>query len=174
MTENEAIAANNAKWNSMGISWSFEKVARRNGKNASDKTFYPNAGPVLVIRSENLQKFIDTDGRHLDAIVSHLDGQSFRVASQRVLRAAFEKGVKLATAAEMEALKQRVYDGVVLSARAPSVAVVEKIIKVIRLPDGKEYAGNDEMEFRQLFMAALVDLGVGVDAAQEKALSVKW
>lgn len=170
----DVINSNNAKWAERGITWGMVKVARRAGTNASDKTYYPHPGPLLIVTADNLDRFIKSDPRHLEAITSHLDGQSFRVAGQRVLRAAFEKGTKVATVAEMEALRQRVYDGVVLSTRAAStVTVVQEVYKYI-LPNGSEYKGSDEMEFRQLFMASLVDLGVDNMIAQEKALSVQW
>ena len=149
-------------WTALGIEWSIESVARQAGENASDKTFYPHKGPLLIVSAENLPKFIAADAQHAPAITSHLDGQSFRVAGQRVLRAFFEKGGRLDTPDQLEALKERAYASVVLGARAVSVSVVEKIVerRVVMLPGGGQYEGSDLLEFRQLYAAELVDHGV--------------
>ena len=154
-------------WSEMGISWNMKSVARRAGPNDSDKVTFPEQGPNLYVAASDLETFMNFAPQHKVAIVDHLDGQSFRVAGDRVLRAYFGKGgVLKGDEGKLEALKERAYESVVLAARAPSVhAVRVQEVRVFNLPNGEKYMGLDLVEYQQLYAASLIDSGVSADIA---------
>lgn len=129
-------------------------VHRRAGPNASDKK---PLGPGISIRPTDVVKFVETHATGADNIIGALDGTSWQVKADDVCRDFYEDGGKVPDGLDM--LADRIWARVqgIRGTRGP---------RTHALPDGTRYAGNDLTEFRQAYIAALVDQGVSAEIAQ--------
>src|SRR5512138_48530 len=141
-------------WEELGIRWESSVVMRQHGDHASDRRPLGDAQiPVL----EDTEKAI-ANGLG-PAILKGVNGTSWRVMAQDVSRNRLEDGVK-----DADVIREDVYKRL-LSIRTTGTRVLVKR----NLPNGEVYMGADETEFRQMFAAALVDLGIDADLSMAKA-----
>ena len=139
----------------MGIRFDAEEVSKQRGDNASDKVVI-GIGQIAIVT--DLALF---EAAMPGVVLGSLNGTSVRVLSQDVSRRSIEKGVKGADAIQAAVLNR--LRGV--RNNGGGVRIVEKKIFSNPLPDGTQYAGADETEYRALYAAALVDAGVPAEAA---------
>lgn len=156
-------------WDERGIAWTLEDVRSQNGgDNASDKVVV-GKGPIPTL--VNVDKAIKAGLG--EAIVAGINGTSWRVKAQDVIRSTAKAKDGRAQLRDVDAMKEKVYARL-LSMRSVAVRTQVVEVKVRNLPGGIKYTGADEAEFRQLYVAALVDLGVPADNAMAVAQSVEW
>jgi hypothetical protein len=143
-------------WDDYGITWSEETVKRQNGDNATDKAAIRGTAQIPVVN--DLDKFVAHFGASV--VLGIMDGTSIRVMAQDVNRRMLAKG------SNVEAIREAVYNRLrgVRNAGVPTV----KTVKVYILPGGAEWKGTDLTEYKAATIAALVDLGVPVETAQQK------
>lgn len=150
-------------WEEMGIAWDMSEVATQAGDHATDKR---TLGSIPVPRLTNIAKAIASGLEN--AILTGINGTSWRVKAQDVGRRALEKNHKV----DRELLKDAIFARL-QSMRVASVGTV-RVVREHRLPDGTLYEGTLEIEFRSETMAQYVDLGVSVEVAQKLAESLVW
>lgn len=147
MTEND--------YAEMGLRFDTEEVSKQRGDHASDRVVLGN-GQIAVVT--DLDKFRTGFGD--GCVLGILDGTSIRVMSQDVSRRMLNKGTK--DAATIQAAIINRLKGV-RNSTGGGVRTVK--VTVYALPDGSTYEGDNEVEYQQLFAAALVDAGVPNAAA---------
>lgn len=135
-----------------GITFQTEPVAKRAGPNATDRKVIGN-GQIAVVT--DLDKFVKHFGPSV--VLGILDGTSIRVMSQDVSR----RGLDAKQSPEQ--IQEAIYNRLKGVRNRGAGGTTEVIIHV--LPDGTKYTGTDEVEFQQLYSAALVDAGVDADTA---------
>jgi hypothetical protein len=141
----------------MGLRFDAEEVSKQRGDNASDKTVI-GIGQIAIVT--DLALF---EAAMPGVVLGSLNGTSVRVMSQDVSRRSIEKGVKGADAIQAAVLNR--LRGVRNNGGGTKIVTVTKIVHSNPLPDGSQYAGTDETEYRALYAAALVDAGVPTEAA---------
>lgn len=142
-------------WKELGIRWETSVVMRQHGDHASDRRPLGNAQiPVLEDPDLAIKNGLGP------AILKGVNGTSWRVMAQDVSRNKLEDGIKDADVIQEDVFKR------LLSIRASGGT---RVIVKRNLPNGDIYEGSDETEFRQMFAAALVDLGIDAETATEKA-----
>lgn len=152
-------SAGNHVWANYGITWNAETVGKQNGPNKTDWVAYPTKAQIPTV--SDYEKFVAHFGKPL--VLAWLNASnSMRVKAQAVSRGLIESGTK-----DADTIRQGVYNAL-LGLRAQAAVHTVTIVKVT-LPDGSVYEGSDEIEFRQMFAAALVGLGVPTEAAIAKA-----
>lgn len=149
-------------WEEMGLSWTRNVVSKQHGDHASDRA-------EVGISEE--PKIVDVDkfrAHFGDAVLLHWlnSANSLTVRSQTIARS------NRWTDAETETLRDRVY--MAIKGVRMAGAVGTRTVVVHTLPNGTTYDGTDETEYRQAFVAALVDMGAAVEMAQLAAKSAKW
>lgn len=154
MSQNETL-----DYDAMGIRWETEPVSRTFGENQSDKRIVNPSAQILVI--EDIDKFRATFGD--DFLLATANGTSPRVICQRIGRHdRFHNG------RDIEGNRAAVLN---------AVRGTRNTLKAVTrhpLPDGTFYHGTDETEYRQLYMAGLVDAGVPTGIAQNLAKVMAW
>jgi len=149
-------------WDDMGLTWSVESVSRQHGPNASDRREIGKAYIPIIV---DLKKFVAAFGEEI--ILAVANGTSIRVHAQDVNRTAIEKGLG------REYVETRMvnwFRG--QRTRSMGTVTVVKEVKVYALPNGTTYTGNDLDEYRQQWVAAMVDMGVDADKAIAMAENV--
>lgn len=159
-TPAEALPA----WEDIGIVWKQLPVRKQAGDHATDREQYNTLAEIPVV--EDLDAFRLHFGD--EVVLGILDGTSVRVSAQDVNRRALEKGIKGANDRRM--LVYNRLRGIRTQTRGTTVVEV----KVRFLPNGQEYKGTDEVEFRQQFVEALVDMGVPANVAIERSNEVTF
>lgn len=146
-------------WETLGIEWSEEPVQKQHGDHATDRSIIGQAQiPVL----KNLSAFRE-NVPNADAILLGIwDGTSARVQAQDVSRRMLAKGAK--TDDLREAIWNRLL-GIRQRVAAP---------KTHPLPGGTRYEGDNLVEYRQQYAAALVDQGVQGDLATTIASTITF
>lgn len=97
------------------------------------------------------------------AIAGSLNGTSFMVVAQRVNRTILQgKGAKDAPTIDEAIINA--FRGIRSSTTVTQV--IEKIVKQYAIPGSAPYTGTDLMEYKQLYLASLVDAGVDISVAQ--------
>lgn len=149
-------------WAERGVTFVKDEVARRAGPNATDRR---TVGDATIAVISDLDKFRAAYG---DEYLLHMsNGTSLRVTCQRMWR----DNVKMAESEFFLRL-----DGVFRRVRVAGTSGKTTVIEVTRhdLPDGTAYEGTDEIEYRQLYVMQMVDLGVEVSVAQGIAAKKGW
>jgi len=147
------------QWAAIGINWIAEPVSEVFGEN--------NQSDKREVAIAQLPQIIDIDKAAKGGIniLNWLNASnSMRVRAQAIARS--HQTLK------PDAMREMVF-AALLGQRAAGGSRTT-VITIRNLPDGKVYDGNDEIEFRQLFMAALIDMGVDGAMAREKAASYIW
>lgn len=151
----------NRIWADVGIDWATDEVGEQAGPNKSDWRKIGDAQlPVIV----DLDK---AKAAGIDILALLNASNSPRVRAQAMERDALaEKPVP-----DVETRRERIFNWLkgVRNGTARTVTVVKR-----PLPDGTFYEGNDETEFRQLYAAGLVDVGVPEQNALAVAKSLPW
>lgn len=145
-------------WSAIGIVWESDDVSEVFGEN--------NQSDKRVVATAQLPRIIDLDKAAKAGvnILAWLNASnSMRVRAQAIARATEGK-------LDVEALRERVF-AALLGQRA--TATGRTVVKR-NLPDGTIYEGDSEVDFRQLFALALVEMGVPSDVATEKARGASW
>lgn len=155
-------------WESAGIVWETSDVSRQHGPNKSDRAVIGTAEIPKVV---DMAKAIDAGLG--DAMLAGINGTSWRVTAQDVSRRYIEATPK--DKRNKDDLRKLVYDRL-RGIRARVVGGRVEYVEVVKrpLPDGTMYDGTDEVEFRQLYLAALVDGGVQPDVARTLATNVQF
>ena len=155
-------------WDEIGIAWAMESVSKQPGGHASDKVEV-GKGPIpeLIDITKAVAAGLG------EAILAGLNGTSWRVKAQGVIRSTAEMKDGRRQLADVEAMKEKVYQKL-LGMRNVSARTTVVEVKVRPLPNGSEYKGTEETEFRALYIAALVDLGIAADQAQLVCAGIKW
>lgn len=147
-------------WAALGIEWETESVSKQFGDHATDRKVVGNA---------QLPRIIDLDKARAAgiSILAWINSSnSMRVRAQAIARATKDR--------TPEVLREAVFAALLSSrARAAAGVRVETIIKR-PMPDGTMYDGDDEVEFRQLYAAALIDQGVEASVALSIANSITF
>ena len=140
-----------------GLVFISEPVSKQHGPNKSDRVEWRKDAPIPVV--QDLDKFRAHFG---DApVLAALDGTSFRVMAQGVARSK-ERNTPV------EVLQEIIYNRL-RGLNTRTVSTRTETVKVYALPNGEQYAGTDENEYRQLYAAALVDAGVDTSVALQIA-----
>lgn len=149
------------QWELVGVEFVEDDVAKRAGPNASDKRL---VGKATIAMIRDLDKFRSAYGDGY--ILRMADGTSLRVTCQRMWR----DNPKMA----FDEFSQRL-DGVFRNARVTggTKTVTVEVVKH-DLPDGTVYEGMDEVEYRQLYAAGMVDLGTPGNVAVAIAARKMW
>jgi len=142
-------------WQEMGIKWLEEKVSRMAGT-----TKVEIRGMAQIPHIENLELAIAHFGA--ERVMEWVNGTSLRVTAQAVNRANLPEVTG-------EALRELIYQRM-MGTRVRSVG--RRTVKVYTLPNGTQYTGEDLVEYRQLFVAALVDMGVDNEKAIQMATAI--
>jgi len=152
-----------------GIEFLRETVSKQSGANASDRKVLGEA-PIAKVTS--VAKYIAHFGE--DSFLGAVNGTSIRVMSQDVGR----RGI--AAGHSWDQMCESIYNRMrgTRNRATQTVKIVEKIVEkevvMHPLPDKTMYTGTDEMEYRQTYMALLVETGVPVDLARQIAESQAW
>lgn len=153
-------------WEEMGIKWVAGEVRRQNGEHATDRT---------VIGTAQIPDLVDIDAAVKaglsGAILKGCNGTSWRVLAQDVCRGLIEKNRRVSAEVMQEAVFNRLR-----SVMTRGTVVIEKIVEKVMhtLPDGTNWDGTDETEFRQMYLVQLIDAGVENAVAQILTTNVKW
>ncbi len=146
-------------WDTFGITWVEETVSRQAGPNKTDRVAYST--PAQLPQVADYDKFVEHFGK--PAVLAMFNASnSLRVRAQAVCRGLLENGQK-----DRDTMRQAVYNAM-RGVRAQASPIQ---VRVYTLPNGEVYNGNDVVEFRQLYVAALVDAGVPVATATAIAQS---
>ena len=143
------------RYDEMGIRWESEEVSVVYGDNQSDKRIVNSAAQIAVIT--DLDKFRATFGDTF--LLAMSDGTSLRVGCQRIGRKFDGKNIEGNRKAVLDYIRGTRSRGT--TTRRP-------------LPDGTFYHGTDEVEFRQLYAAKLVDLGTPATLALTISDRLPW
>lgn len=146
-------------WEELGIEWIEETVSKQAGDHATDRAVIGKAQMPIV---RDLPKFVGHFGD--GCVLGIMDGTSVRVMAQDVNRRGIQKGMK------PEAIREAIYNRLIGVRNAPRATVRTVEVKIHNLPNGTTYSGTDLVEYRQLYLSALVDAGVAVSVAQQIAL----
>jgi hypothetical protein len=144
-------------WQEMGLSWTTVPVREQAGDHATDRI---GAGYAEVPVVTDVAKFVAHFGEPR-ALAIFNRANSLRVAAQSIARGSKDSA---------ETLREKMYNSLIGVRNAGA----RPTVTVHNLPDGTMYAGSDEMEYRQAFVAILVDLGVDVAKATSMAQLAKW
>lgn len=145
-------------WDSIGITWLAEKVHRADGN-----TKVEIRGTAQIPNLTNLEKFLKGVPEGQKLVTDSINGTSWRVTGQGANRRMLEKNPQIG----IEELREFVWGSVVKAGGPRGVRVVEK--KVHTLPGGGTYDGTDQVEYQQLYAAALIDRGTPNDVALDIA-----
>lgn len=157
MTQNETVAAQNDDTFGGAITWESEDVAIVYGDNQSDKRVVNTAAQIAVMADVDLWRAQFGDAY----ILASSNGTSLRVACQRIGRKFNGKDIPANRRAVIDHIR--------------GIRVRGSTTKTVRdLPDGTKYDGTNEVEYRQLYGAALVDAGVDGNIAQNIARQLTW
>ena len=146
-----------------GAEWLIESVS------AEDSSGEKNSlGRCPILHVNDARAFMDAVGH--DTLAAIANGTSIRVKCQDLGRSGIRRKLSLDDMARrcLNWLSGVRNTGV--RTRVETVTVTETVtVKVRMLPDGTPYTGNDLTEYRQLFIAASVDMGVPVERAADNA-----
>lgn len=161
---NAYIASDNTDemWNACGISWDHTPVATNNGA-----TQLHGTTQLMVVVDH--EKFIATFG--LAPLMFGVNNTSVRVTGQRVNRALLPK-----RATESE-LRHAVVSAVTHTSGRTSSVITKTVtitVTIRTLPDGATYNGTDEVEYRQLVIAAYIDMGLDIGMARMLGEKAVW
>lgn len=145
-------------WETLGVKWNEETVAKQNGSHATDRTTIQGTALIPVV--EDVDKFRAEFGD--DCIRGIFNGTSIRVMAQDVNRRL------LAAKKSPEEIKEAIYNRLkgVRNAAVAGTRTVTVTVTVRDLPDGTTYAGTEYVEYQQLYLAALVEAGTPLAVAQ--------
>lgn len=138
-----------------GFSWSGESVQEQAGPNGSDRAPVNTAAQIAIMT--DVEKFHQAFPGYLVAMA---DGTSLRVSCQRIGRKFSGKDIPGNRKAVVDHLT---------GVRVRTTSAVRR-----SLPNGQVYTGTNEVEFRQLYAAALVDSGVDGNIAAQIARTIGW
>ncbi len=142
-----------------GIVWESEPVQKRAGPNASDNVVWRTDAQIPVV--------VDLDAFRAEfgdaPVLASLDGTSIRVMAQDIARRRDRK----TPVAELQALVINRIRGIRTRVSGAAATVTK-----YPLPGGTFYIGTDVTEYRQLYIAALVESGVSTDVALNIALTL--
>lgn len=156
-------------WAEIGIEWTARPVSRQPGDNATDRIMIGQAQlPVLKNTELAIKAGLGA------AILKGVNGTSWTVQAQDQSRRMIEKGVK-----DVETMRERIFSRLQSIGHAFTTTVikeVEKRVEVIKhmLPDGTEFTGDVEIEYRQEYMVQLVDMEVPTALAAKLAEAQAW
>jgi len=140
-------------WESFGISWTDEVVSRQAGPNKTDRVAFSTKAQIPQVA--DYDKFVAHFGK--PAVLAMVNASnSIRVRAQAVNRGLIEDGER-----DADKLRQAVYNAM-RGVRAQASPIQ---VRIYTLPNGEIYNGNDVTEYRQLYVAAMVEAGVPVDVA---------
>lgn len=159
-------------WGELGIVWIPGTVSRRRGKNDSDKIEI-GVGPIPQLSDVDLAIKADL----ADSIMAGVNGTSWRVTAQDVIRAYVESNrdsIKarqgnLPDATDVEELRERIFSRLKGMRSGGSNT---RTVFVAPLPNGERWTGTDVTEYEQLYFAALMDAGMDADTALGVAVNV--
>lgn len=150
-----------------GLVWSTESVNREPDGNGSTKIEATADAQILAIA--DLDRFRANFPNADEILLGIANGTSLRVTAQDVNRRNPKKDRTWRRTAVVNRLQGIRNAGV----RTVVTKVVEKIVKVATLPNGETYTGSDEIEYQQLYLAALNEAGVPFETAKAIALLQK-
>ncbi len=156
-------------WVELGIEWKTETVSRQMGEHRSDRVAFRH--PAQIPIPSDLTKIRGWAGD--DRVCAWMNAQGWRVPAQDVNRAYLEECAEGKVYNEEE-LRERVYNR--LAGVRNSGGGGTRTITVVKrpLPDGTMYNGTDEVEYRQMYVAGLVDKGVPTPVATMIAQGLAW
>lgn len=137
-------------------------VHRRAGPNASDKR---PLGVGLTIVPTDVRKFVDANETGAENLIGALDGSSWRVQADAVVREAYEDGKKIP--GSLDEICDMIWSRIqgIRAARAP---------RTHALPDGNRYSGNDLAEYRQEYQKAMELMGAQPALAEAIASKITF
>jgi len=153
------------KWTDVGISWEISEVCKRIGgdTDASKQVVGTCVIPVVVDLATFRAQFANlSDTDFLGA------SSSITVKAQDVCR---REGIITNDPAKLEALKEKVWARL-CGVRAAGIR--RPATPKRPLPDNTFYTGTDEVEYRQLWIAGLVDRGTPVEIAKDIASNIAF
>lgn len=134
------------EWAAIGIEWSEETVKRQHGDHATDRVQLKGLAQIPVLK--DVAAFRANVPGADEILLGIWDRTSVRVQAQDVCRRGLEKQMT------RDALREAVWNRLIGVRRKMASGP-----KPIPLPGGKTYVGTDVVEFRQAYVAALVDTG---------------
>lgn len=149
-------------WAEMGITWVTTEVSRQHGPNKTDRSVI---GTGEIPQIESIDKAVAAGLG--PAIMSGVNGTSWRVTAQDVIRSYIEGTEKSKRSAEE--LRERIYKRL---QGMRNTAVSTREVVVAPLPNGEMWKGTDATEFESLYAAALVDAGMEATLALGIAANV--
>jgi hypothetical protein len=146
-------------WDDMGIAWVTGIVSRENGGHRTDRA---PLGTAYYPTISNLEKAIAHFGS--STVLAWINASnSIRVMAQSINRAGIEHRVPA------DEIKTRIYNRLRGMRNVVTHATTTVRVRVVTLIDGTTYDGDDLTEYRQLQMAAMVDLGIDPTVARDRA-----
>lgn len=155
-------------WADFGITWESGKVSRQHGEHRTDRIELPHPSQIPV--PVDLDKLRAALGDEL--VKSYLNGTSMRVIAQDVSRRYIEATMEARKFYDVEELRGLVWDR--LSGKRTTIGGGTREVKIRYLPNGKQFTGKTEVEFRAETIAVLLDMGVPVEAAKAAAAALVW
>lgn len=146
-------------WETLGIEWSEEPVQKQHGDHATDRSVIGQAQiPVL----KDLAAFRANVPEADNILLGIWDGTSARVQAQDVSRRMLAKG------ATTEVLRDAIWN------RLLGIRQRVAVVKTHPLPGNTRYEGDNLVEYRQQYAAALVDQGVQADLSLTIASTITF
>lgn len=156
-------------WNDLGITWSGEKVSRQMGEHRSDRVAFRHEAQIPV--PADLTKIVAWAGN--EKVCAWMNAQGWRVPAQDVNRGYLEACAN-GTTYDVEQLRELVFNRLSGVRNSPTGGTRTITVTKRPLADGTFYEGNVEVEYRQLYMAGLVDKGVPAPTAKIIAEGLAW
>lgn len=165
----DVIKANVEAMTFYGLVWLTETVNTEPDKTGSHKVVASDDAQILSI--VDYDNFTANFPNAKEILLGIANGTSLRVMSQDVNRRNPKKSAEERRGAIVNRLQGVRNAGV----RTVVTKIVEKIVTVRKapLPGGGFYEGENEIEYQQAYIAALVDQGVDTAIARSIAASVK-
>ncbi len=135
-----------------GITWNAEPVSKQHGDHATDRVIIGDAQIAIVT---DLDAFTQEFGSA--CVLGIMDGTSVRVMCQDVSRRMLAKNAK------PDEIRAAIINR--LRGIRNAGARTTTVKTVYTLPNGTTYDGTNITEYRQLYVAALVDAGTPADVA---------
>lgn len=147
-------------WDAMGLAWTVGEVSREHGGHRTDRKVI---GEAYYPRIADLTKAREYFGDN--TVTAWINASnSIRVMAQGINRAGIEARLSEDT------IKDKIYNR--LRGMRNAAVMSDRRVVIVTLVDGTIYEGSDEVEYQQLQLAAMVDLGVAPDVARERALKM--
>lgn len=152
-----------------GLSWNVETVNTEPDKTGSVKVVASDDAQILTI--VDCDNFTANFPNAKEILLGIANGTSLRVMAQDVNRRNPSKSVEYRRTAIVNRLQGVRNSGV--RSVVTKIVTKEVIVRKAPLPGGGFYEGENEVEYQQAYVAALVDQGVPVATAKSIATTVK-